>query len=64
VGKAAAETHRKLRQTYGNEIFSKMTTHKWYKHLQSGRTSTDDKRCVQPTASKNESFIAQVKEVI
>jgi hypothetical protein len=33
VGKPAAETHNMLREAYGNDALSEMTTYEWFKRF-------------------------------
>jgi hypothetical protein len=41
-----------------------MMTYEWFRHFKSGRTSTDDEQSGQPSTSRCEPLIAQVKNII
>jgi len=42
IGEKGCRNHRMSCQAYSDEVLSKMTTYKWYKRVQSGRTLMDD----------------------
>jgi hypothetical protein len=61
--KTAAETHRMLKEAFGDNAMSQSKTCLWYKRFKDGRTSVnDDERSGRPsTTSEN---IAKVREAI
>jgi hypothetical protein len=65
VGKTAPETHNMVHEAYSDDASSQTTTYKWFKHFKNGTTSTDDgERSGQPSTSRSQPLIAQVKNII
>jgi hypothetical protein len=66
VGKIASETHSMLREAYSDDAWSQMMTYKCFKRSKNGRSSAhdDDEQSGQPPATKYESLIAQLKNIV
>ena len=63
--KTAAETHRMLREAFGDNAMSQSKTFLWYKRFKDGRTSVDgDERSGRPSSSTTSENIAKVHEAI
>jgi hypothetical protein len=65
LAKTNVETSRMMCEAYCNETSSKTMIYEWHKHFQSERTSTyDDEMTDRPSSSRNNSLIAQVKDIV
>jgi hypothetical protein len=65
VGKTAAETHNMLHEACGDDALSQTVTYECFKHFKNGITSTnDEEQSGQPSTSRSEPLIAQVKNII
>jgi histone-lysine N-methyltransferase SETMAR len=63
--KTAAETHRMLKEAFGDNAMSQSKTFLWYKRFKDGRTSVDDdERSGRPSTSTTSENIAKVREAI
>lgn len=65
LGKTAAETHRLVKEAFGDNALGLIQTCEWFKHIKKGRISADDEersgRTSTGTASEN---VAEVREAI
>jgi inorganic pyrophosphatase len=65
LNKTAAETHRMLKEAFGEQILSQARTFEWFKHLEEGQESVDDrKHSGRPSACTALEMITKVHEVI
>jgi hypothetical protein len=65
LNKTAAETHRMLKEAFGDNAMSQSKTFLWYKRFKDGRTSVDDiERSGRPSTSTTPENIAKVREAI
>jgi hypothetical protein len=63
--KTAAETHRMLKEAFGDNAMSQSKTFLWCKRFKDGRTSVDDdERSGRPSTSTTPVNIAKVREAI
>jgi hypothetical protein len=63
--KTAAETHRMLKEAFGDNATSQSKTFLWYKRFKGGRTSVDDvEHSGRPSTSTTLKNIAKVREAI
>jgi hypothetical protein len=61
----AAETHRMLKETFGEQALNKARTCEWFKRFKNGRESVEDcKHSGQPSICTILEMIAKVREVI
>jgi histone-lysine N-methyltransferase SETMAR len=61
--KTAAETHRMLKEAFGDNAMSQSKTCLWYKSFKDGRTSVDDdERSGRPSTSTTPEKIAKVRD--
>jgi len=65
LNKTAAETHRMLKEAFGEQALSQARTFEWFKHFKDGRESVeDDKHSGRPSTCTTPEMIAKVREVI
>lgn len=63
--KTAAETHRMLKEAFGDLAMSKSKTFLWYKRFKEGRTSIyDDERSGRPSTGVTLENIGKVRDII
>ena len=44
LNKTAAETHRKLKEAFGEQVLSQARTFEWFKRFKDGRESVEDNK--------------------
>jgi len=60
LNKIAAETHRKLKEAFGEEALSQARVFEWFKHFKDGGKSVkDDKHSGQPSTCTTPEMIAK-----
>jgi len=65
LNKTAPETHRKLKEAFGEQALSQARTFEWFKRSKDGRESVqDDKHSGRPSTCTTQEMIADVLEVI
>ena len=65
LNKTAAETHRMLKEAFGEQALSQARTFGWFKHFEDGRESVEDrKHSGRPSTRTTLEMIAKVREVI
>ena len=65
LNKTAAETHRMLKEVFGEQALSQARTFEWFKHLKDGRESVEDRKYSgRPSTCTTPEMIAKVREVI
>ena len=65
LNKTAAETHRMLKEAFGEQALSQARTFEWFKCFKDGRESVeDDKHSGRPSTCTTPEMIAKVREVI
>jgi len=65
LNKTAAETHRMLKEAFGEQALSQARTFEWFKRFKAGRESVeDDKHSGRPSTCTTPEMIAEVLEVI
>jgi len=65
LNKTAAETHRMLKEAFGEQALSQARTFEWFKRFQDGRESVeDDKHSGRPSTCTTPEMIAKVREVM
>ena len=65
LNKTAAETHRMLKEAFGEEALSQARTFEWFKCFKDGQESVeDDKHSGRPSTCTTLEMIAKVHEVI
>jgi hypothetical protein len=65
LNKTAPETHRILKETYGEHALSQARTFEWIKRFKHGRESVDDrKHSGRPSACTTPDKMAKVREFI
>jgi histone-lysine N-methyltransferase SETMAR len=65
LNKTAAETHRMLKEAFGDNAMSQSKTFLWYKRFKDRRTSVNDnERSGRPSTSTTPENIAKVREAI
>jgi hypothetical protein len=61
LNKTAAETHRMLKEAFGEQTLSQARTFEWFKHFKDGRESVDDcKHSGQPSTCTTPEIIVKV----
>ena len=61
----AAETHRMLKEAFGEQSLSQARTSEWFKHLKNGRESMEDrKHSGRPSTCTTPEMSAKVREII
>ncbi len=62
---SAAEIHKRLKSTYGNDIISIQHVRKWHRTFEGGQTSiTNNERVGKPVSPSTEDLNAQIDAVI
>jgi len=67
LNKTAAETHRMLKEAFGEQALSQARTSEWFKHLKDGRVSEsveDHKHSGRPSTCTTLEMTAKMHEVI
>jgi hypothetical protein len=65
LGKTAEETHKMLKEAFGDNALRLTQTHKWIKRLKNGRMSLDDdERSGRPSTGTTTENVAKVREAI
>ena len=65
LNKTAAETHRMLKEAFGEQALSQAGTSEWFKHFEDGRESVEDrKHSGWPSTCTTPEIIAKVQDVI
>jgi hypothetical protein len=65
LNKTAAETHRMLKEAFGEQALCQARTFEWFKHFKDGRESVDNrKHSGRLSASTTPQMIVKVREVI
>jgi len=65
LNKTAAETHRMLKEAFGNQALSQARTLEWFKRFKDGRVSVEDrKHSGRPSTCTAPEMIVKVREVI
>jgi hypothetical protein len=65
LNKTAAETHRMLKEAFGDQALSQARTFEWFKHFKDGQESVeDDKYFGRSSTCTTSEMIAKVREVI
>jgi len=65
LNKTAAETHRMLKEAFGEQALSQARTFEWFKHFKDGWESVEDcKHSGQLSTCTTLEMIAKVREVI
>jgi hypothetical protein len=65
LNKTAAETHRMLKEAFGEEALSQTRTFEWFKRFKDGRESVYDRKYSgRKSTYTNPEMIAKVREVI
>ena len=61
LNKTAAETHRMLKEAFGEQAFSQARTFEWFKRFKDGQESVgDDKHSGRPSTCTTLEMIAKV----
>jgi hypothetical protein len=61
LNKTVAETHRMLKEVFGEQALGQARTFEWFKRFKDGQDSVDDRR---PSACTTPETFAKVREVI
>ena len=65
LNKTAAETHRMLKEAFGEQALNQARTFEWFKRFRDGRESVEDrKHSGRPSSCTTPKMIAKVPEVI
>jgi hypothetical protein len=65
LNKSAAETHRMVKEDFGEQDLNQARTFEWFKRFKNGRESVDDrKHSGRSSACTTPEMIAKVSEVI
>jgi len=65
LNKNDTETHRMLKEAFGEQALSQARTFEWFKHFEGGRESVEDHTCSgRPSTCTTLDMIAKVHEVI
>jgi hypothetical protein len=65
LNKTAAETHRMLKEAFGEQDLSQARIFEWFKHFKDGRETVDDpKQSGRPSTRTTPEMAAKVSEVI
>jgi hypothetical protein len=65
LNKTSAETHRMLKEAFGEQALTQARTSVWFKRFKDGRVSVDNrKHSGRPSACTIPEMIAKVREVI
>jgi hypothetical protein len=65
LGETAAETHKMLREVFGDSALGLTQTYEWFKRFKNGRMSVDDdERSGRPSTGTTTENVAEVREAI
>ena len=65
LGKTAAETHKMLKEAFGDNSLGQTQAYEWFKHFKNGRISVDDdERSGRPSTIATTVNVEKVQEVI
>jgi hypothetical protein len=65
LGKTAAETHKMLKEAFGDNALGLTQTYEWFKRFKNGWMSVDDdKRSGRPSSRTTIKNVAKVREAI
>jgi hypothetical protein len=65
LNKTAAETHRRLKEAFGEQALSQARTFEWFKCFKDGRECVEDrKHSGRPSTCTTPEMIAKVREII
>ncbi|XP_066105976.1 protein GVQW3 [Saccopteryx bilineata] len=65
LNRSASETHRLLKEAYGNEVMSRARVFDWYKRFKEGREDVrDDARSGRPVTHRTDENIQKVKDLV
>jgi hypothetical protein len=65
VGKTAADTHKMLKEAFGDNALGLTLTYEWFNGFKNGRMSVDDDECSRrPSTGTTTENVAEVREAI